>query len=58
MHSVCMDLYKRDSPVNVFMNQIDADLVLSLCRQALPADGPGNESGYSEVRNHLGFFPG
>ena len=39
MHSVCKDLYKRDSPVNVFMNQIDPDLVLSLCSQALPPDG-------------------
>ena len=34
MHSVCRDLYKRDSPVNVFMNQVDPDLVLSLCTAA------------------------
>jgi len=36
MHSLCRDLYKRDSPVNVFMNQVDPDLVLSLCTAAQP----------------------
>lgn len=38
MHSVCRDLYKRDSPANVFMNQVDPDLVLSLCTAAQPPD--------------------
>lgn len=36
MHSVCQQLYVQGSPVNVFMNQIDANLVLSLCNSALP----------------------
>lgn len=36
MHSLCKDLYKRDSPVNVFMNQVDPNVVLSLCTAALP----------------------
>jgi hypothetical protein len=36
MHSICKQLYVQDTPVNVFMNQIDADLVLSLCNSALP----------------------
>lgn len=39
MHSVCRDMYKRDSPVNVFMNQIDPDVVMSLCMAALPPEG-------------------
>jgi hypothetical protein len=37
MHSICQQLYVQDTPVNVFMNQIDPDLVLSLCNAALPA---------------------
>jgi hypothetical protein len=36
MHSICQQLYVQDTPVNVFMNQINADLVLSLCNAALP----------------------
>jgi hypothetical protein len=36
MHSVCKQLYVHNTPVNVFMNQVDPDLVLSLCNAALP----------------------
>ena len=36
MHSVCKQLYVHNTPVNVFMNQVDPDLVLSLCNSALP----------------------
>lgn len=36
MHSICQQLYVQDTPVNVFMNQVNADLVLSLCNAALP----------------------
>jgi hypothetical protein len=36
MHSVCKQLYVRNTPVNVFMNRVDPDVVLSLCNAALP----------------------
>jgi hypothetical protein len=36
LQEVCSSMYVKDSPVNVFMNKVDAGLVLSMCSKAIP----------------------
>lgn len=48
MDKVCLDMYVKQSPVNVFMNDVDPNMVLMMCSRTLPKNlllfNPAGES--------------